>query len=253
MRICNLASGSKGNCTYIETKNHKILIDVGTTSIQIEKKLFEIEVNPSDIDIVLITHAHIDHVKGLKVFNKKYKPQIYITDLILKEANLLDMECNLIQDLDNIKDVKITAINLSHDVKDIKGYIIEEDNSSAVYITDTGYINEIYFEHIKNKNIYVFESNHDIEKLMNNPNYPHNTKIRILGDKGHLSNKDSAYYLSKIIGNETKYIVLAHISEQNNTKELALACLINTLKEKTVFTPKIFIAKQDEITEIIEV
>ena len=84
MRICNLASGSKGNCTYIETKNHKILIDVGITSVQIEKKLFEIQINPSDIDIVLITHAHIDHVKGLKVFNKKYKPQIYITDLILK-------------------------------------------------------------------------------------------------------------------------------------------------------------------------
>lgn len=253
MRICNLASGSKGNCTYIETKNHKILIDVGTTSIQIEKKLYEIEVNPSDIDIVLITHAHIDHVKGLKVFNKKYKPQIYITDLILKEANLLDIECNLIQDLDNIKDVKITAINLSHDVKDIKGYIIEEDNSSIVYITDTGYINELYFDYISNKNMYIFESNHDIETLMNNPNYPHNTKIRILGDKGHLSNKDSAYYLSKIIGSETKYIVLAHLSEQNNTEELALTCLIDMLKEKTVFSPKIFVAKQDVITEVFEI
>lgn len=253
MRICNLASGSKGNCTYIETKKHKILIDVGTTSIQIEKRLFQIGVNPSNIDIVLITHAHIDHVKGLKVFNKKYTPQIYITDLILKEANLLDMECNLIQDLNNIKDIKITSINLSHDVKDIKGYIVEEDNSSVVYITDTGYISESYFDSINNKNIYIFESNHDIEKLMNNPNYPHNTKIRILGDKGHLSNKDSSYYLSKIIGDKTKYIVLAHLSEQNNTEELALTCLNKTLKEKTTFFPKIFVAKQDEITEIIEV
>lgn len=252
MRICNLASGSKGNCTYIETKNHKILIDVGTTSIQIEKNLFEIGVNPSDIDIVLITHAHIDHIKGLKVFNKKYKPQIYITDLILKEANLLDMECNLIQDLDDIKDVKITSINLSHDVKDIKGYIIEEDKASVVYITDTGYINELYFDYIKNKSIYIFESNHDIEKLMNNSNYPHNTKIRILGDKGHLSNKDSAYYLSKLIGDNTKYIVLAHLSEQNNTEELALTCLIETLKCKNLSAPKILIAKQDEISEIIE-
>lgn len=253
MRICNLASGSKGNCTYIETRNHKILIDVGTTSIQIEKKLLEIEVNPSDIDIILITHAHIDHVKGLKVFNKKYKPQIYITNLILKEANLLDMECNLIQDLNNIKDVNITVINLSHDVKDIKGYIIEEDNSSVVYITDTGYINESYFDYINNKNVYIFESNHDIEKLMNNPNYPHNTKIRILGDKGHLSNKDSAYYLSKIIGTETKHIVLAHLSEQNNTEELALSCLMETLKAKSEFIPKILVAKQDEVTEILEI
>ena len=74
----------------------------------------------------------------------------------------------------------------------------------------------INFEYIKNKNLYVFESNHDIEKLMNNPKYPHHTKIRILSDKGHLSNKDSAYYLSRLIGDNTKYVILAHISEQNN-------------------------------------
>ena len=145
------------------------------------------------------------------------------------------------------------AINLSHDVKDIKGYIIEEDNSSVVYITDTGYINELYFDHIKNKNIYFFESNHDIEKLMNNTNYPHNTKIRILGDKGHLSNKDSAYYLSKIIGDKTKYIVLSHLSEQNNTEELALNCLNKSLKEKTNFDPIVLMARQDQITDILEV
>jgi len=253
MKISVLSSGSKGNYTYIELKKHRILIDVGTSCLYVEKSLNLLGVDPSSIDIVLITHAHVDHIKGLKAFNKKYKPQIYITDLILKEANLLNMECNLIQDLDNIKDVKITAINLSHDVKDIKGYIIEEDNSSIVYITDTGYINESYFDYINNKNIYIFESNHDVEKLMNNPNYPHNTKIRILGDKGHLSNKDSAYYLSKITGSETKYIVLAHLSEQNNTEELALNCLNETFKEKTVFTPKILVAKQDEVTGIIEV
>lgn len=253
MRICNLASGSKGNCTYIETKNHKILIDVGTTTLQIEKKLTEINVDPGSIDIVLITHCHIDHIKGLKVFNKKYRPFIYITNSILEESNLKDMECNLIQDLNDIKDILISVINLSHDVKDIKGYIIEEDDSSIVYITDTGYISESYFKNITNKNLYIFESNHDIEKLMNNPNYPHHTKIRILGDKGHLSNKDSAYYLTKIIGENTKYIILAHLSEQNNTEELALESLNASLKDKTNFNPKILIAKQDQITGIIEI
>lgn len=253
MRICNLVSGSKGNCTYIETKKHKILIDVGTTSIQIEKKLLEINVEPSSIDIILITHSHIDHIKGLKVFNKKYKPLIYITNSILEESNLKDMECNLVQDLNEIKDITINEINLSHDVKEIKGYIIEEDDSSVVYITDTGYISESYFDCISNKNLYIFESNHDIEKLMNNPNYPHHTKIRILGDKGHLSNRDSAYYLTKVIGENTKYIILAHLSEQNNTEELALECLNFNLKDKTNFDPKILIAKQDEITGPIEI
>lgn len=253
MRICCLTSGSKGNCTYIETKNHKLLIDVGTTSVQVEKKLFEIGVNPSNIDMVLITHAHIDHVKGLKVFNKKYKPQIYITDLILEEANLKDMECNQIQDLNDINDILVSEIRLSHDVRDIKGYIIEEDDSSVVYITDTGYISESYFNNISNKNLYIFESNHDIEKLMNNPNYPHHTKIRILGDKGHLSNKDSSYYLTKIIGNNTKYIILAHLSEQNNTEQLALESLTTSLKDKTNFNPKILVARQDEKTDVIEI
>lgn len=245
MRICNLASGSKGNCTYIETKKHKILIDVGTTSIQIEKRLFQIGVNPNDIDIVLITHAHIDHIKGLKVFNKKYKPQLYITDLILKEANLLDMECNLIQDLDNIKDVKIIAINLSHDVKDIKGYIIEEDNSSIVYITDTGYISESHFDYINNKSVYIFESNHDIEMLMNGK-YPHYIKNRILGDKGHLSNRDSAYYLSKLVGDNTSHIVLAHLSEENNTEEKALESLYKALEKENKKIDNIEVAKQKE-------
>ena len=253
MKVCNLASGSKGNCTYVETKNHKILIDVGTSSIQIEKALDQINVNANEIDIILITHAHIDHVKGLKVFNKKYAPQIYITDLILKESNLESMECKLIQDLNDINDITIKEINLSHDVKDIKGYVIEEENSSLVYITDTGYINENYFKDICNKNVYIFESNHDIEKLMNNPNYPHHTKIRILGDKGHLSNKDSSYYLTKIIGADTKYIVLAHLSEQNNTEELALSCLKETLEKKTNLNPKILMARQSEITEVLEI
>lgn len=253
MKICVLTSGSKGNCTYIETKKHKILIDVGTSSIQIEKKLIEIGVDPKEIDLVLITHAHIDHIKGLKVFNKKYNPRIYISELILQEANLKDMECDLIQTLSDVNDIIIREIRLSHDVKDIKGYVIEESNSSMVYITDTGYINESVFKYISNKNTYIFESNHDIEKLMNNPNYPHHTKIRILGDKGHLSNKDSAYYLSKLIGEETKYIVLAHLSEQNNTEELALNCLYNSLSKISNINPEVLVAKQDEITNILEV
>lgn len=253
MVACNLSSGSKGNCTYVETKNHKILIDVGTSTLQLEKNLNKIGVEAKDIDIILITHAHIDHVKGLKVFNKKYSPLIYITDLILKESNLESMNYRELKDLSCIEDISIKTIDLSHDVKDIKGYIIEEDNSSLVYITDTGYINENYFKDIKNKNIYFFESNHDIEKLMNNPNYPHHTKIRILGDKGHLSNKDSAYYLTKVIGENTKYIILSHLSEQNNTEELALTCLTDTLKEKSKFTPQILIARQDEVSEVLKI
>lgn len=252
MIVCVLSSGSKGNCTYIETTNHKILIDIGTSSLYIEKSLKEIGVNPSDIDIVLITHSHIDHIKGLRVFNKKYKPQVFISDKILKEANLERMDFKIINNLNEL-DITIKSIPLSHDVKDIKGYVIEDNNSSMVYITDTGYISEKNFDLISNKKVYVFESNHDVEKLMNNERYPHHTKIRILSDKGHLSNVDSSYYLSKLVGDDTKYIVLAHLSEQNNTEQLALDTLKQTLKKKEIKNKKVIVARQNELTELIKV
>ena len=250
MKVCVLSSGSKGNSTYVETKNHKILIDIGTSSLYVEKALKDINIDPKDIDIVLITHSHVDHVNGLRVFCKKYKPTVYISPITLKETEL---------DLDNTKDVnemdleEVKSVKLSHDVGDIRGYIIEEDNSSMVYITDTGYIREKDFDTLKNKTLYVFESNHDVEKLMDNPNYPHHVKIRILSDKGHLSNIDSSKYMSKFIGKDTKYVILSHLSEQNNTEELALDTLKDVLKEKKVNFSNISIARQNEKTEIFNI
>lgn len=253
MKVCVLSSGSKGNCTYIETLNHKILIDIGTSSLYVEKSLKSIGVDPSEIDIVLITHAHIDHVGGLRVFSKKCNPLIYISDKILKEANLKIENVSSEEDVLINGDISIRSIRLSHDVTDIKGYVIEDGTYSMVYITDTGYINEKNFDYIKNKNLYVFESNHDVELLMNNPKYPHHTKIRILSDKGHLSNKDSAYYLTKLIGSNTHHVILAHLSEQNNTEELALSTLKDTLKRKNIDFKDIRVARQNEMTELIEV
>lgn len=249
MKVCNLSSGSKGNCTLVQTKNHNILIDVGVTTLYIENNLNELNIDPFTIDIVLITHSHTDHIGGLKVFNKKYHPKVYISDKILKESKFNKDEFNIISDLDEIDDISIKEIQLSHDVSDIKGYIIEENKSSMVYITDTGYINKGYFDILSNKNLYIFESNHNVERLMNNPKYPHHIKIRILSDKGHLSNEDSAYYLSKIIGKDTKYVVLAHLSEENNTEELAY----NAFKNKVDMDLNIKIARQNEKTEIMEV
>ena len=249
MRVCVLSSGSKGNCSYIETKEHKILIDLGNSCAYIERSLRAINIEPKEIDIVLITHAHIDHVAGLRVFSKKYKPRIYMTEKIYKETKL---------NLDNvydipisyqIDDVLITTIKTSHDTEDSSGYIIEEGNTSCVYITDTGYINKRYFKKLYNKTIYIFESNHDPELLMNNPNYPHNTKIRILGDKGHLSNQDSSYYLSEFIGPDTKKVYLAHLSEQNNTDDKALKSLKEELKSKGIKFTNIEIAHQNELSK----
>lgn len=250
MKVCVLASGSKGNCCYIETEKTKILIDIGLNCITTERKLLEKNINPDEIDAILITHTHKDHVEGLRVFNKKHKAVAYLTQIMYKELNQELKNYKFINDTIEIKDLKITSIKTSHDAEDSNGYIISDQKSSIVYITDTGYINIKNHKLLKNKTMYILESNHDVEMLMNNPNYPYHIKQRILGDKGHLSNKDSAYYLKKFIGENTKYIVLAHLSEHNNTDELALKALNETIENKDI---DIRIAHQNEQTELIEV
>ena len=250
MKFFVLASGSKGNCTYVETLNHHILIDIGISCIQVERKLREKGIDPSSIDIVLITHAHTDHVAGLPVFLKKYHPTVYITEKMEKEAHLVLNNPVYIDGTIVLDNLKIIAIKTSHDTDDSNGYILEENHKSMVYITDTGYVNERYHSLLTNRNAYVFESNHDVEKLMNNPHYPHQTKIRILSDRGHLSNKDSAYYLSKFIGSDTEVVVLAHLSEENNTPELAKSNLELELQEHQISFSNIVIASQKEITEL---
>ena len=150
MKVCVLSSGSKGNSTYVETKNHKILIDIGTSSLYVEKALKEINVDPKDIDVLLITHSHVDHISGLKVFCKKYNPVVYISPITLKES-MLDLKNT--KDVDEIDIEGIKSVKLSHDTGDIRGYIIEENNSSMVYITDTGYIREKDFDTLKNKTL----------------------------------------------------------------------------------------------------
>ena len=150
-----------------------------------------------------------------------------------------------------IDDVKVTVIPTSHDAKDSRGYLIESNNKSVVYITDTGYINERYDNLLINKNLYIMESNHDVELLMNNEHYPHYLKMRILGDEGHLSNKDSAHYLSKFIGDNTKKVFLAHLSEENNRPDIAYNNLLQVLEKKQIKFKNIEIAKQNESTELV--
>lgn len=249
MKVSVLSSGSKGNTTYIESNNAKILIDLGNTSKYVKEKLEDLGVFPGDIDAILITHTHVDHIGGLKIFAKKYNIPVYITEVMHKTLDYID-NYKLLEDEFDIKDIHVTTIKTSHDAPDSRGYIISSENKSIVYITDTGYINKKYFELLENKDVYIMESNHDVELLNNGP-YPFELRQRILSDKGHLSNYDSAKYLTKFIGVRTKYIFLAHLSEENNTKELAL----NTLKDKLVKENKsvdnIIVAEQNKETELI--
>ena len=252
MRVKVLSSGSKGNTTYIEAGNTKILIDCGNTCKYVMSKFKDMGIDSRQLDAILITHTHVDHVKGLKVFLKKNPIPVYVTNGMTNELDYLDNY--IIIDNDNflIKDLFIDVIKTSHDAPDSVGYIISENNKSIVYITDTGYINKKYFNILSNRDLYIMESNHDIE-MLNNSSYPFRVRQRILGDKGHLSNYDSSRYLSSFIGDKTKYIVLAHLSEENNTEFLAYNTLKNKLANSSKVVDKIVIAKQDCETEFLEI
>ncbi len=255
MKTVVLSSGSRGNCSLIQTNNTKILIDLGVTRSYVLEKLDELKVDPKEIKAILITHTHIDHVQGLKVFLKDYHPKLYVNKTILGllKEYVDDFDYVVYDDSEfKIDDLSIEVIKLSHDVSGTVGFIIKNDDKSMVYITDTGYLNNRYFEKLKNRNLYIIESNHDVKMLMDGK-YPFHLKKRILSDKGHLSNTDASYYLSKLIGNKTKTIVLAHLSDDNNTYEKALNTLNDTLKKENKSVENIIIAKQKQRTDWIEV
>ena len=254
MKFCVIASGSKGNCTYISTEYTNILIDIGISCANVEKKLSELDVNSNSIDAVVLTHTHNDHINGLRVFIKKHNPKLYLTKKMYDELSILFPIINyeIITGDFNINDVDFTVFKTSHDSPDSNGYILESNKKSLVYITDTGYINSKYFEKLKNKSAYIIESNHDIELLMNGK-YPYHLKQRILGDKGHLSNRDTSYYLTKFIGEKTETVVLIHLSEENNKEEVALKTLNNALKKENIEFANIIVSKQNSRTDVINV
>ena len=255
MKVCVLSSGSKGNSTLVITDKVKILIDLGTTTSYVEAALNNLNVDVKEISHILITHSHADHIKGLKVFIKRYNPVILVTE---------DMKNVLEKELGNFRyeyyedkkaiigDLTVNVIKTSHDAEESIGFVLTNNNSSMVYITDTGYINQKYFKILSNNNLYVLESNHDIKMLMDGP-YPYYLQQRVRGDKGHLSNKQASDYLCKFIGDNTRKIVFAHISEHNNSYEKVIETFNEEVSKNDMKFDDVLIAKQNEATEVIEV
>ena len=253
MRSVVLASGSEGNSSFVSIENQKILIDLGKNAKYIREKLNEIGVESSSIDAILISHTHDDHISALKVFLKKDHPKVYVTEKMFYDLEFLSTYDNVViyDEEITLGDVSITAIHSSHDASDSRNFILKGKNESLVYITDTGYINRKYFKELQNHTYYLMESNHDIEMLMNGP-YPKYLQQRILGSLGHLSNKDSSFYMTKLIGEKTKKVVLMHLSRTNNTEEKALEMFHSTMKEYEVDFDNVVCAKQYEITEVCD-
>ena len=240
-----LASGSKGNATLIFNNDTSILIDFGISKKEIEEKLSSIDKNLANIDYFLFTHAHSDHIKSYECtpIEKRYALKNIIP--LVKDHEL---SCYKEYQLGSFL---IMPIKASHDSNPTCGFLFKSDNEDLVYLTDTGQITKRTFNLIKNKTYYIIESNHDVEMLLNS-NRPAILKSRILSYKGHLSNEDSAFYMSNLIGENTKKIVLAHLSEECNTPEKALKIYHDVFAFRKISLDHIEVkcASQHEVVEL---
>lgn len=252
MKIVILGSGSKGNSTLVEINGKVILIDVGFSFKAITEKMKEANYYPKDIDYVFITHDHSDHMYGLKTLLNKLSVNVYVDSKIINAYDFLKDNYKVISLSDEQMlegNILVKSIPTSHDSISSYGFLIETNEDSMVLITDTGYINERNIVYLKNKKYYLIESNHNVEMLRNG-RYPIKTQQRILSPTGHLSNEYSAAYMTKMLGTDTKKIVLCHISEENNNEEIALETYKKIFKENDIKFKNIECAKQREVMEI---
>jgi len=216
MKIIVVQSGSKGNATLVIDKGRVLLIDMGVGFRVLKAALEKENLNMMNINAMLLTHEHWDHTTGIR-----YLPPlpIYCTKETCDKPNVVEV---VPYESFNIEHFCITPIKTSHDVKNPLGFVIENGEEKLVYLTDSGKITVKSLEKMKNADYYVIESNHDPDMLMAT-NRPMMLKRRILSTKGHLSNKQSATYMTKCIGEKTKEIILAHLSEEANSPEVALS------------------------------
>lgn len=235
-----LASGSTGNAFYVGTDNQKLLVDAGLSGKQMERLLSEVRIDPNELDGILVTHEHSDHIKGLGIMARRYHLPIYANEKTWKAMEDYIGKISIEQKFDfpmasvqTFGDLDIESFGVSHDAAEPMFFVFRQGGKKVALVTDLGYVSERIKKTVENADAYIFESNHDVEMLRMG-RYPWNIKRRILGDKGHVSNEDCALALTDIIGNDTKRIYLAHLSQDNNMKDLARMSVGNMLKERGV-------------------
>jgi|AntRauTorcE11897_2_1112592.scaffolds.fasta_scaffold00001_482 phosphoribosyl 1,2-cyclic phosphodiesterase len=240
MKIVTLASGSKGNSTYIQTEQAKVLVDAGLTLKQLELRLSVIGVNPADIDAICITHEHSDHIKGVSFFARKYGTKIYAHNYLwqilgakLKKINISEQVVFFSDDF-FIKDLTVSSFELPHDSVYCVGYSFLNNGKKISIATDLGYTNDRILEKLKNSTLVILEANYDEHLLVKNPKYPIYLKNRITSNKGHLSNVNAAQVILQLMKYNVKQVVLAHLSEENNAPEMAYSTVKQFLLDQGV-------------------
>lgn len=262
MNLCSIASGSSGNCTFVGSEHTKLLVDAGVSGKKIEYGLSSIDVSPDEIQGILITHEHADHICGLGVLTRRYHIPIYGTaetiNSILKMKNVGRISEELLNYVVpdtsfQINDIKVEPFSTSHDASNPVCYTFQADGHKVGMATDLGKYDDYIISKLTGSEILLLEANHDVNMLMVG-GYPYYLKQRILGDRGHLSNENSAKLICKLFHDKLKYITLAHLSKENNYEELAYETVrveLNQYMEDRNTEQLLSVAKRDMASEML--
>lgn len=229
MELCSIASGSSGNCICVGSDECHVLIDAGISGKRIEKGLNSIDLKAEEMQGILITHEHIDHIAGLGVLARRYGIPVYATagtiDAILHTKSVGKIDESLFHEIEpevdfNIGDLTIEPIEISHDAAAPVAYKIKQPGKSMAVMTDLGVYTDKIVEKLQKLDVLLLEANHDVHMLQVG-NYPYPLKQRILGKRGHLSNEHCGQLLGKVLHDDFKTVFLGHLSLENNYPELA--------------------------------
>ncbi|ETP67001.1 metallohydrolase [Planococcus glaciei] len=240
MRFSVLASGSSGNAIYIENDQHSFLVDAGLSGRKMEELFATIGKKMNNLDGILVTHEHSDHIKGLGIVARKHKVPIYANAKTWQAMDglvgAIPVEQRFHFDMDTVKSfgsLDIESFAVSHDAADPMFYVFHENGRKLALITDTGYVSDRMKGIIQASDAFVFESNHDVGMLQMG-RYPWSVKRRILSDVGHVSNEDAAVAMSEVMAEKPTRIYLSHLSKDNNMKDLARMSVEQTLQTKGI-------------------
>lgn len=262
MKFSSLSSGSSGNCQYVETNDSRILIDAGFSGKRVEELLSSIEVCPTSLNGIFVTHEHIDHIKGVGVLSRRFDLPIYANEKTwlgmekrigkIKEKNIKIFKT---EDFFEMRDISIYPIKVFHDALEPVGFIIYYKNTKISIVTDTGWINNEMISKIKDSDLYLLESNHDLFMLREGL-YPWHLKRRIMSEEGHLSNDDAGRILGDVLNENGEVVLLAHLSKDNNVPELAFDTVRKSLIDQGLDVDKYInlgLSHRNKATEVFEI
>ncbi len=255
MRFCVLGSGSKGNCTYVESQGIAILIDAGFSGVEIQRRLGCIGVELNNIQALLVTHEHGDHISGVGVLSRKLSIPVFVNAPTLAAGKALT-RLHAVHEFKtgtsfSCFHLSIHPFSISHDSADPVGFTIADGHSSLGYCTDTGMISKLIQHHLSRCNGLVLESNHDLEMLRNG-HYPPYLQQRVRSKNGHLANPEAIKFLDGLINPSLRHVVLAHISESNNCPQVIQEQVDKFMvAQADCFPPVITLASQDRAGKLV--